>query len=71
MAAFSERVRKVTTVLLAVFLWLHALFFLNVQSTFISKSSQLLRLTASESRTLSSVNHFLSAAWLGFLEATT
>jgi hypothetical protein len=48
MAALSEAVRKATTFFLAVFLWLHALFFLNIQSAFISKCSQLLRLTASE-----------------------
>jgi hypothetical protein len=48
MAKLSESVRKGTTVLLALFLCLHALFFLNVQSALISKCTQLLRLTASE-----------------------
>lgn len=44
----SENVRKITTFCLAVFLWLHALFFLNVQSAFIAKCTQLLRLSSSE-----------------------
>jgi len=48
MATFTEAVRKTTTFFLAVFLWLHAIFFLNIQSTLISKSTRLLRLTSSE-----------------------
>ncbi len=48
MANLFEGVRRATTFLLATFLWLHALFFLNVQSAFISKCAQLLRLTSSE-----------------------
>jgi hypothetical protein len=48
MEALSENIRKITTFLLAVFLWLHALFILNVQSTFAAKSAQYLRLTISE-----------------------
>jgi hypothetical protein len=45
---FFESVRRVTTFLLASFLWLHALFFFNVQSTLVSKYSRLLRLAPSE-----------------------
>jgi hypothetical protein len=48
MATFSETVRKLTTFLLAVFLWLHALFFVNVQSTFATRFARYLRLTTSE-----------------------
>jgi hypothetical protein len=48
MATLSEIVRKATTFLLAVFLWAHALFFLNIQSNLISKCTRLLRLTTSE-----------------------
>src|SRR5580704_1811953 len=48
MATVSENVRKITTFLLAVILWLHAFFFLNFQSTLFSKSTQLIRLTFSE-----------------------
>jgi hypothetical protein len=48
MATLSESVRRVTTFLLAVFLWTHALFFLNVQSTILTKCAHLLRLTTSE-----------------------
>lgn len=43
-----EYVRRLTTFLLASFLWLHALFFFNVQSTLISKYSGVLRLAPSE-----------------------
>jgi hypothetical protein len=45
---FFENVRRVTTFLLASFLWVHALFFFNVQSTLVSKYSRLLRLAPSE-----------------------
>jgi hypothetical protein len=48
MATLFENIRKATTLLLAVFLWLHAFLFLNVQSALISKCTQLLRLTTSE-----------------------
>jgi hypothetical protein len=48
MAALTESIRKPTTFLLAVFLWLHAVLFLNVHSAVISKCSQLLHLTTSE-----------------------
>lgn len=43
-----ERIRKSTTFLLAVFLWLHALFFLPIQSTLVTKSARVLRLAPSE-----------------------
>ena len=46
--AISEIVRKATTFLLAVFLWLHAPFFLNIHSNLITECSQLLRLATSE-----------------------
>src|SRR6267378_3460111 len=48
MGTISENVRKATTFLLAVFLWLHALFFVNIQSPLIAKFTQLLRLTTAE-----------------------
>lgn len=48
MATLFENIRKATTFLLALFLWLHAFLFLNVQSALISKCTQLLRLTTSE-----------------------
>jgi hypothetical protein len=48
MANISENARKITTFLLAVILWLHAFFFLNFQSTLLSKATQLIRLTFSE-----------------------
>jgi hypothetical protein len=48
MPTFLEIIRRVTTFLLAAYLWLHALFLLSVQPTLISKSTQLLRLTTSE-----------------------
>jgi hypothetical protein len=48
MATFSEIVRRATTFFLAAFLWLHALLFLNVQSSFLSKCTRVLRLTTAE-----------------------
>jgi hypothetical protein len=48
MTELSESVRKITTILLAIFLWLHALFFLNVQTTLVSTASRVLRLNSSE-----------------------
>ena len=48
MRTVSETIRKATTFLLAVFLWLHALFFVTVQSALVSKITHLLRLTTSE-----------------------
>jgi hypothetical protein len=41
-------IRRVTTFLLAVYLWLHAFFLLNIQSALISRVSGLIRLTTSE-----------------------
>lgn len=43
-----ERVRKSTTFLLAVFLWLHAFFFLPIQPTIVAKIARVLRLAPSE-----------------------
>src|ERR1700730_7100826 len=48
MANLSEGARRITTFLLSIFLWLHALFFLNIHSALLSKFTQLLRLTSSE-----------------------
>ncbi|MGH9714226.1 MAG: hypothetical protein ACRD5M_13090 [Candidatus Acidiferrales bacterium] len=48
MPTLSETVRKATTFLLAMFLWIHALFFLNFQSPLITRSAHLFRLTVSE-----------------------
>jgi hypothetical protein len=46
--AFSEKFRKATTLVLAVFLWLHALFLLNFQATLLSKIAHFVRLSFSE-----------------------
>lgn len=48
MPQFLEITRRTTTFLLAVYLWLHAIFLLNVQSALISKSAYVLRLTTTE-----------------------
>src|SRR5208337_835441 len=48
MSQFLEIVRRATTFFLALYLWLHALFLINLQSALISKSTQLLRLTTPE-----------------------
>src|SRR5260370_26458620 len=48
MTALAENTRKATTFLLAVFLWLHALFLLDIQSTLVTKCTKLLQLTSSE-----------------------
>jgi hypothetical protein len=48
MTPLFENIRKATTFLLAVFLWLHAFLFLNLQAPLISKCVQILHLTASE-----------------------
>lgn len=66
MATISERIRKITTFSLAVFLWLHALLFLNVQSAVISKFTQLLHLTASEVVLFALLVAFSFAAGSGF-----
>jgi hypothetical protein len=48
MAAIFERIRGAATFLLAAFIWLHALFFLNVEPTFIAKYAGILRLSSAE-----------------------
>jgi hypothetical protein len=48
MASLLDRARRATTLLLAAFLWLHALFFLPVQPTLIAKCARVLRLAPSE-----------------------
>jgi len=47
-ATASDGIRRATTLLLAVSLWLHALFFLNFQSPLLSRVGLLLHLTTSE-----------------------
>jgi len=66
MQVISENIRKITTFLLAVFLWSHALFILNVQSTFVAKSAQYLRLTISETLLLTLLVIFSFASGSGF-----
>jgi hypothetical protein len=66
MPRFSETVRKITTFLLAVFLWLHAVFFLNVQSDFVTKCAHYLRLTISETLLVALLVIFSFAAGSGF-----
>jgi hypothetical protein len=48
MVRFSELFRKATTFLLALFLWFHALFFLNIHWVLLSKWAEVLRLAPSE-----------------------
>lgn len=48
MEKMSEFLRKCTRLFLAIFLWLHAIFFLNFQSLFVSRCAQFLHLKASE-----------------------
>jgi hypothetical protein len=48
LGSLFEDVRRVTTFLLACFLWLHALFFFNTQSTLVAKYSRMVRLAPSE-----------------------
>jgi hypothetical protein len=66
MAALSEILRKTTTFLLAVFLWFHALFILNVQSTFTAKCAYYLRLTTSETVLVGLLVIFSFTAGSGF-----
>ena len=47
-ATVSDRIRRATTLLLAVFLWAHALFLIDVQSTGLSRLSKLRHFTDSE-----------------------
>jgi hypothetical protein len=48
MKVFNEAVRRITTFLMASFLWVHALLFLNLQSSTLVRVTHLLRLTSSE-----------------------
>jgi hypothetical protein len=48
MSRFCESARKATTFLFAVFLWLHALFFLNLPAPLIFKYTSFLSVTTSE-----------------------
>jgi hypothetical protein len=48
MAPVANYARRATTFLVALFLWIHALFFLNVQSPLISTLTKVLRLGAFE-----------------------
>lgn len=48
MSTFPEVLRKTTTLLLAVFLWLHGLFVLNISASHVAGLSRVLRLTTSE-----------------------
>ena len=66
MATLSESVRKITTFLLAIFLWSHALFVLNLQSTFAARCAQYLRLTISETILLALLVIFSFASGSGF-----
>jgi len=66
MIALSENIRKITTFLLAVFIWSHALFILNVQSTFAARCAQYLRLTISETILLALLVIFSFASGSGF-----
>jgi hypothetical protein len=66
MAALSESIRKITTFLLAVFIWLYALFILNVQSTCAARCAQYLRLTISETVLLALLVIFSFASGSGF-----
>jgi hypothetical protein len=65
-AALSEIIRKTTTFLLAVFVWLHALFLLNVQTSLVTKSAYYLRLTISETILLALLVVFSFASGSGF-----
>jgi len=66
MEVISESIRKITTFLLAAFLWLHAVFILNVQSTLAAKSAHYLRLTTSETLLLALLVIFSFASGSGF-----
>ncbi|MGD1105203.1 MAG: hypothetical protein ABSA59_24425 [Terriglobia bacterium] len=47
-ATLSDKIRRPVTFLLALFLWLHALAFVDIHSWLISKCAHILRLTTSE-----------------------
>jgi hypothetical protein len=65
-STISERVRKITTFFLALFLWLHALFFLNFQSATIAKYAHFLQLSTSEAALFVLLVVFSFAAGSGF-----
>jgi hypothetical protein len=64
--ALSETIRKITTFLLAVIIWLHALFLLNVQSSVAARFAHYLQLTTSEVLLLALVIIFSFASGSGF-----
>lgn len=66
MVAFPEVIRKVTTFVLAVFLWLHTLFLLNFQSALLSKFAHFLRLSLSEALLVALLIIFSFLAASGF-----
>ena len=66
MATFCDYIRRGTTFLLAVLLWLHALFFVNFQSAAISECTRLLRLSSSELVLLALLIAFSFLAASGF-----
>jgi hypothetical protein len=63
-----ETVRRITTFLLAVFLWLHALFLLNVQLPLVTRLAQYVRLTAAETILFILVFLFSALSASGFLK---
>lgn len=66
METLSEVIRKTTTFLLAVFVWLHALFLLNFGSGIVAKGAYYLRLTTSETIVLALLVIFSFASGSGF-----
>ena len=66
MEKVSEVLRKTTTFLLAVFVWFHALFLLNIHSSFAAKVGHYMRLTASETIILAILVIFSFASGSGF-----
>jgi len=66
MAALSESIRKITTFLVAVLFWSRALFILNMQSSFVTRCADYLRLTVSETILLALLVIFSFASGSGF-----
>jgi hypothetical protein len=64
----TEIVRRITTFLLAVFLWLHALFLLNVQAPLFERLSHYIRLTSSETILFVLLFLFSALSASGFLK---
>ncbi len=62
----ADRVRKATTFFLAVFLWLHAVLFLEFQSVLVTRLSGLVKLTTSEVALLVLLVTFSLLAGAGF-----